>query len=50
MQNFEEAVRHREEEERLRKLLDESKQEWKKIRKSTNRRSAKKTSPTSYRK
>lgn len=30
MQNFEEAVRHREEEERLRKLLDESKREWKK--------------------
>ncbi len=30
MQNFEEAVRHREEEERLRKLLDESKKEWKK--------------------
>ncbi|MDH4081964.1 MAG: ATP-dependent Clp protease ATP-binding subunit [Nitrospira sp.] len=29
-QNFEEAVRHREEEERLRKLLDESKREWKK--------------------
>ncbi|TLY30278.1 MAG: ATP-dependent Clp protease ATP-binding subunit, partial [Nitrospirae bacterium] len=30
MQNFEEAVRFREEEERLRKLLDESKREWKK--------------------
>jgi ATP-dependent Clp protease ATP-binding subunit ClpC len=30
MQNFEEAVRHREEEERLRKLLEESKREWKK--------------------
>ena len=30
MQNFEEAVRHREEEERLRKLLDESKRDWKK--------------------
>jgi len=30
IQNFEEAVRHREEEERLRKLLDESKREWKK--------------------
>ena len=30
MQNFEEAVRHREEEERLRNLLDESKREWKK--------------------
>ena len=30
MQNFEDAVRHREEEERLRKLLDESKREWKK--------------------
>ena len=30
MQNFEEAVRHREEEERLPKLLDESKREWKK--------------------
>jgi len=30
MQNFEEVVRHREEEERLRKLLDESKREWKK--------------------
>ncbi|MCA1958124.1 MAG: ATP-dependent Clp protease ATP-binding subunit [Nitrospira sp.] len=30
MQNFEEAVRYREEEERLRKLLDESKREWKK--------------------
>ncbi len=29
-QNFEEAVRFREEEERLRKLLDESKREWKK--------------------
>jgi ATP-dependent Clp protease ATP-binding subunit ClpC len=30
LQNFEEAVRFREEEERLRKLLDESKREWKK--------------------
>jgi ATP-dependent Clp protease ATP-binding subunit ClpC len=30
LQNFEEAVRYREEEERLRKLLDESKREWKK--------------------
>ncbi|MCH7566690.1 MAG: ATP-dependent Clp protease ATP-binding subunit [Nitrospirae bacterium] len=30
LQNFEEAVKFREEEERLRKLLDESKREWKK--------------------
>ncbi|TKB78617.1 MAG: ATP-dependent Clp protease ATP-binding subunit, partial [Nitrospira sp.] len=30
LQNFEEAVKYREEEERLRKLLDESKREWKK--------------------
>jgi ATP-dependent Clp protease ATP-binding subunit ClpC len=30
LQNFEEAVRFREEEERLRKLLEESKREWKK--------------------
>ena len=30
MQNFEEAVKFREEEERLRRLLDESKREWKK--------------------
>lgn len=30
LQNFEEAVRFREEEERFRKLLDEAKQEWKK--------------------
>ncbi len=30
LQNFEEAVRLREEEERLRKLLEESKREWKK--------------------
>ncbi len=29
LQNFEEAVKFREEEERLRKLLDESKREWK---------------------
>ncbi len=30
LQNFEEAVRFREEEERLKKLLDETKREWKK--------------------
>jgi ATP-dependent Clp protease ATP-binding subunit ClpC len=30
LQNFEEAVKFREEEERLRKLLDESKRDWKK--------------------
>ncbi len=31
LQNFEEAVRFREEEERLKKLLDETKREWKKL-------------------
>ncbi len=30
LQSFEEAVKHREDEERLRKLLEEAKQEWKK--------------------
>src|SRR5437879_11411389 len=30
LQNFEEAVKFREEEERLRKLLEDSKREWKK--------------------
>ncbi|MFO0768329.1 MAG: hypothetical protein U0231_16440 [Nitrospiraceae bacterium] len=44
---LEEAVRHREEEERLRKRFDESKREWEEKPESTSRPSARKMSPTS---